>query len=173
MNGKLTIAELARGLEHFGAGRYNALDVFADDVDEVRASRGGLPRHWRPLGNDGAFEVPVDGTPYFVRVFREAGVVRLSREPEPVVSNSAPEGALFGALAGAAIGAAASKKGEGLVGGLLLGLLVGAALGGATEVEPAPQRVFTMRFDPLSREWKTYNGGLVRWMKSELSGVAA
>ena len=81
--------------------------------------------------------------------------------------------AIFGALAGAAIGAAATKKGEGLVGGLLLGLLVGAALGGSVQEEPAPQRVFTMRFDPLRRQWLGYSGGLVRWMKSELSDAAA
>jgi hypothetical protein len=79
---------------------------------------------------------------------------------------------MFGALAGAAIGVAVSKKGEALVGGLLLGLLVGAALGTASGNEPGAHRVFTLRFDPVSREWKSYSGGLVRWMKSELASPA-
>ena len=163
---KLTLVDLAEGLERFGP-RYNAIDVFADDVDEVRSRK--LPADARPIpGRSGGFEVRVNDRPYFLRVFENAGVVRLARAPEPHGTDSS-NSAMFGALAGAAIGAATSKKGEGVVGGMLLGLLVGAALGSSTEPEPAPHKVFTLRFDPLAREWKTYSGGLVRWMKSELA----
>lgn len=171
MTQKLTIADLVAGLDQFGM-RYNALDVFADDVADLGAARAGrVPRGWRRLDDPALFEVRVGSTPYYVRLFENAGVVRLLREPDVAAGSNAAGGALIGALAGAAIGVAASKKGEGLVGGLLLGLLVGAMIGNAQE--PSPHHVFTMRFDPATRSWRTYNGALVRWMKSELSPVAA
>jgi len=171
MHQKLSIPDLVQGLESF-RGKYNALDVFADDVAELlSAAKEGYPDGWSPL-EKGLFQVHVAGKPYYVRVFDDAGVVRVAREPERVTGRVGTGGAV-GALAGAAIVAATSKKGEGLVGGALLGLLVGAALGAATGSEPAPHRVFTMQFDPLSRQWKAYTGGLVRWMKSELSSIAA
>ena len=52
--------------------------------------------------------------------------------------------------------------------GIVLGLLSGGPLGPGKTT----RHVFTMRFDPETREWLGYDGGLLRWMKSELLHVA-
>ena len=51
--------------------------------------------------------------------------------------------------------------------GLLLGLLIGAAL--APGADPATRRIFALRFDPKTQEWRSYDGPLVRWMKNQLA----
>lgn len=170
MSTSLTVPDLAKGLESFGDS-YNALDVFADDVYEVQLlKQGKLPKGWTQLAK-GAFQISVGEETYYARLFDTEGVVRFSRSSDLPNNDNIAQGAILGGLAGAAIGAASSKKGEGLVGGLLLGLLVGAVLGGQLPNEPEAHRVFTLRFDPENRSWRTYNGALVRWMKSELAAA--
>lgn len=164
VNPKLTLDDLAAGLLSF-SDTYLALDVFAQDVGELEsestmAAAGLVPRA------DGSLDFERRGKRFNMRLFQDLGVVRVTGAGQPPAPVPAP--AVTGA-AGAAIGAAVAKRGEGMGGaavGLLLGLLVGAALG-----EPsrnAPRRVFALRFDPDTREWRAYDGGLVRWMKEQL-----
>ncbi len=161
----LRIDDLVSGLEVFD-GRYQAIDVFADDVHELVA--GEAIRGLRALDETGRrfiLSPPGRDKSYHLELFPDAGVVRLSFAPERTSQPGA--GAVLGGLAGTAIGAATTKKGEGAAAGLLLGLLVGAALGGASDT-PAPRRVFTLRFDAERERWQAYDGGLVRWMKEQL-----
>jgi len=162
----LRIDDLVAGLEAYD-GRYEAIDVFADDVQELRSAEAisGL----RALDENGhKFLLSPAGRTksYVLELFPDAGVLRLSIAPSR--SSNPGTGAALGGLAGTAIGAAATKKGEGAAAGLLLGLLVGAALGAASDDPSRPQRVFTLRFDPDAMRWQAYDGGLVRWMKQEL-----
>ncbi len=162
----LTLQDLVAGLDRFGSA-YHAIDVFADDVEELRA--GAPIRGLQSLGVDGrrfVYSLP-DGRSYELLVFPAEGVVRLAR-PSADAGTYAGEGAALGAVAGTAIGAASTRKGEGAAVGLLLGLLVGVAIGVSSSKEPAPRRVFTLSFDPATREWQAYDGGLVPWMKEQL-----
>jgi hypothetical protein len=43
---------------------------------------------------------------------------------------------------------------------MLFGLLAGAVIGQQGGAE-APQRVFTVRFDPEQEQWRAYDGALV------------
>jgi hypothetical protein len=166
----LTFADLVQGLNRF-RNRYLAIDVFADDVRELveRAPVPGLeldPRN----PNHGVFHSP-DGNVYGLSIFPDKGVLRFSRLRPPETAQASGQAAVAGALAGTAAGAilaAKNKKGEGAAAGLLLGLLVGAALEPGASSPRTPQRIFTMRFDPLSREWQAYDGGLVTWAANEL-----
>jgi len=160
---RLTLDDVVKGLEEF-AGAYEALDVFADDLEELQGGRPveGLTQA-DLLGR--TFVLDRAGRKYRLEVFPTEGFVRLSRAPTAPTTG---EAAAIGALAGAGLGAVASakrKKGEGAALGLVLGLLVGATLGARPD---APRRVFTMAFDPFHRTWGAYDGGLVRWMKQEL-----
>ena len=164
---RLKLMDLVRGLERFG-DRYHAIDVFADDVEEVRT--GAAVQGLQALDQEGRryrLTVP-GGKVYELELFATSGVVRLSRAQEGAASTSESTvlGGLIGGAAGAAVGSALSKKGEWAAAGLVLGLLAGAALGGSTEVD-APRRVFTMSFDPNTRQWRVYDGGLVPWMKEQ------
>jgi len=165
----LTFADIVQGLNRF-RGRYHAIDVFADDVREL--AEGALvpglaldPQN----PNHGAFHSP-DGNVYALTLFPDKGILRFSRLRQPEATQASGP-AVASALAGAAVGtvlAAKNKKGEGAAVGLLLGLLVGAALEPGASSPRTPQRIFTMRFDPLSREWQAYDGGLVTWAANEL-----
>jgi len=72
---------------------------------------------------------------------------------------------------GAAVGAASTKKGQGWAKGLVLGMLAGGAVGAASTPSRS-RRVLTVRFDPITRAWAAYDGGLVTWLKSELEPTA-
>lgn len=163
-NPQLTIHDLVRGLEQFG-GRYEALDVFADDLVELKTGQpvSGL----RAADETGRrFVLSVGGKAYRLELFDE-GVVRLRKTSEEAGVAGV---AALGGGAGMAIGAAATtKKGEGAAAGLILGLLAGAIIGSATQQPAAPRRVFTLRFDPAVREWLAYDGALVGWMKQQLA----
>jgi hypothetical protein len=158
MTMKLTLDDLAKGLIEF-SDAYFALDVFASDVVELDdpSTRAALTQ--RP---DRSFEFERRDRRFNLRVFDHLGVARVT------FAESMETAAVTGA-AGVAIGAATARKGEELGGaaiGLLVGLLVGAAIGA-----PAPKnarRVFALAFDPNSRQWRAYDGGLVRWVKRHL-----
>ena len=167
-NPQLKLTDLVQGLERFG-DRYEAIDVFADDVLEMRAEQP-VPGLYALDGEGKRFRyVASTGGSYDVELFPDAGIVRLSRSKLPGASTAGASiaGALAGAVAGTAIGSAVSKKGEAAAAGLVLGLLAGAALGGSLQPN-APRRVFTLRFDPSLGEWRAYDGGLVPWMKEHL-----
>lgn len=163
----ISLHDAARGLEQFG-DRFDALDVFVDDLPEAFSARfGEVPPGWTRVESN-AFDVPINGKTYRLTLLKPQGVARLSRTPAN--SSAGSDGAFLGALAGAALGAA-SKKPEGVFGGALLGLLVGAVLGNAnsSEAQP-PRRVLTMQFDPLTLQWRAYTGPLVPYLKDAMVG---
>jgi hypothetical protein len=144
-----TLVELARVLRRY-KGRYLYLDVFADDVSDLR------DHAWRNAGSHllgslpGGISIRADALP--------GGVLRLS------LSDEKPPSALLAAGAlGGLIGAATETKG-GLLGGLILGVLVGAVIENATQMN----RVMTLRFDSSSDRWATYDGPLLPWAMKHL-----
>lgn len=162
----LTLPDLAAGLDDLG-DRYYALGVFADDVVEVQQlERGDVPSGLASLDPEGhRFAYVHQGTTLVLEVGRD-GVVQLRR---PADSLSASHfGPTSNSHAAEAIRTAQIKKGRGWPFGLVLGLLSGGPLGPSK----ITRHVFTMRFEPETREWLGYDGGLLRWMKSELLHVA-
>lgn len=150
-------------------GRFDTLDAFADDVDEVREGtlRGSMLRaEPHPL-----FAVPVGTTTLLVELFPADGVVRFKLPPQPIEAQGdrTAASALLGGLLGTAVGAATNKK-EGLLGGLILGMLVGGAFGAASR---PVERVLALQFDPVTASWRLYNGALLRWAKHTLQPTAA
>jgi hypothetical protein len=158
---KLTLGDLASGLLQF-EGEYFALDVFASDVDELtdnaKFSSAGLSQ-----GPDGSFNFERVGRHFNLTVFSGLDVARVTLIKPP--SATVPAAALTGGLLGAATAKRGSEVGGAAI-GFLAGLLVGAAIGQPTP--SAPRRVFTLKFDPDTQEWRPYDGGLVRWVKGQL-----
>lgn len=152
---ELTLQNLVDGLKTF-ADRYHALDVFIDDLAELR-------RPAPAIAADGTFQIA--GEKYRLQLFPDQGVARITRHVGTTSAAPAAAGAAIGALMGSAV----SPKREGAAVGLLLGLLVGAALGASATEPKGPRRVFALCFDPESGQWRAYDGGLVRWMKSSLA----
>jgi hypothetical protein len=159
----LTLSNLVAALDQFPW--YHAIDVFADDLDELR--QWPLPASFRAVDVQGrSFRVSHQGRMFQLDLFPEQGVARLSKnEVAPEVAG-AVGGAVAGSLVGAAIDAAGRQKGVGLLGGLALGLLIGASLGGAAG---GARRVFALAYDQTLGQWKAYDGGLLRWMKDQLA----
>lgn len=160
---RLSIPDLVHGLEQFG-GRYEALDVFADDLVELKTGQPvpGL----RAVDESGRrFALSAGSQAYTLELFDE-GVVRLRKASSEQLG--AGDAAVLGGAAGSAIGAASSKKGEAAAAGLILGMLAGALIGSAQQPQ-VPRRVFTLRFDPAARTWMAYDGALVGWMKQQLA----
>lgn len=155
----LTTEDLVRALELFGA-KYQALDVFADDLDE--GARKDVERGAVKVGNGS----------YRFRVFETHGVVRLERVPS-VDLGSAATGALAGTTLGAAVSAAMGQKEDGLLGGALLGLLIGGALGAGAGSGTPPTKVFALQFDVVSGQWLAYDGSMLRWLKQQLLPISA
>lgn len=169
------LIDIAKTLrEH--AGRFDALDAFVDDIDELRSNE-------LPPGTLLAQDSPV---PIFVvdfgdvghmkiELYSAQGIVRFSLLGAPTAGqgDSVAAGAVLGGLLGGAIGAASKKK-EGLLGGLVLGMLVGAALGtAAPPANPSVERVRALQFDPTTSQWHLYDGPLLRWAKKVLQPNAA
>jgi len=139
---------------------YRAVDIFIDNLQEAEA-----------LANDTAPGVVVisdtratfshSGSNFVMDVL-PGGIARIARHAGP---GSPVAGAVIGGAVGAALGQAADAK-KGASTGLLLGLLIGGALGAGAA---APQRVFTLRWNPATQSWQAYDGGLVRWMKQTMN----
>jgi hypothetical protein len=167
---QVAVHDLVSALERFG-GKYEAIDVFANDIVELSqwAPTRQLPPHIQAINAEGTVFVVRHGTQsYRLEIFPAEGVARLSRwlGAAPNQVNSAIAG---GAL-GAAIATALDKKGgDAWIGGLLLGLLMGAAIGGSGNASTAPHRVFALVFDAAVKDWRPYDGGLLRWMKERLT----
>ncbi len=172
----LTLSDLVSGLEEFG-DRYHALDVFVHDVEGLdRALNREEVEGLQLIEGVGpvAFAIGIGGKRYRLTVFAEQGVARLTRE-----QGVRPEfltGAAIGSAVGGAVGAAASRPQNqelAALAGMVFGLLVGAAVGAAMADSSASRRVFALRFDAEAKEWRAYDGGLVRWMKERLAAPGA
>jgi hypothetical protein len=159
----MTVSNLVAALDRFPA--YHAIDVFADDLAELRQP---IPPSMHPLDAQGrGFLVTHQDRNFKLDLFPERGVARLSKHgTAPTATGAGIGGALTGSLVAAAIDTASKQKGVGLLGGALLGLLVGAALGGAAG---DARRVFSLMFEPAVGQWRAYDGGLLRWMKDQLA----
>jgi hypothetical protein len=153
-------------------GRYEFLDAFVDDVQEL-SSPFPLPGALvdasgpRPI-----LQIQANGTWLRVEIFSDQGIARfrlLGIAPNPLHGEAVNAGAALGGILGGALGAATSKK-EGLLGGLVLGMLVGGFIGAAT----APvERALAIQFDPGSASWKLYDGPLLNWAKRALLPAAS
>ncbi|WP_428269854.1 hypothetical protein [Haliangium sp.] len=152
-------------MERFG-DRYEAIDVFADDIQELRElPQGRTPKNVHiPNQEEGILYVDEGGTRYRLRVFK-TGVARMDRG-EGNGLGQVIAGAAIGALIGAAIGAASNTKGDSWASGMVVGLLGGALAGGLWK-DQKMRRVFALRFDPDTHEWHAYDGGLLPWMKEQ------
>lgn len=160
----LTVSNLVAALDQFPA--YYAIDVFADDLSELRQRTAALPP-MRQLDAQGrSYVVTHQDRNFKLDLFPQQGVARLSRDGAALTATGAATGTLAGTLIGTAIEAASKQKGAGLLGGALLGLLVGASLGSSAG---DGRRVFALTYDPTSGQWRAYDGGLLRWMKDQLA----
>jgi hypothetical protein len=153
----LNLSNLVSALNQFS--RYHAIDVFADDLAELREP---APAGLRPLDLEGRrFHVTHRGADFILEVFAKEGVARLSKPtgPSAVAGNNLE---LYG-IANEAIEAAGQRKGDAWLDGLLLALLIGESLGGGV------RRVFALAYDRGAGQWRPYDGGLLRWMKGQLA----
>jgi len=104
-------------------GRYEALDAFVDDIDELRLPGPVpgvrvLPNEIRPTA-----EAWVGGRRLGIEVFDTEGIARFRLLPEtPQPQNTVGIGAALGGVLGAAVVSAGAKK-EGLLTGVALGML--------------------------------------------------
>jgi hypothetical protein len=176
---KLSLADLAAGLDELG-DRYQALDVFAEDVAGIdRALRGEVVEKLEPVGGQTEgeqrpliFSFAHEDKRYRLRIYPAHGVVRVTRErPDirPEVALSAAIGAVAGGAAGATLGAKSADRELAALAGTILGLLIGTVFGRGVAGPNSPRHVFALRFHPESRTWKAYDGGLLRWMKERLA----
>lgn len=163
---QLKLPDLAAGLLSRG-NRYHELVVFADDLAEVAQLRiGELPLELTPLDHAGQhFSFREMNQPFKLEVSEE-GVSRLQKlqgaeRKGTVLQDEAPHGA----VPSAALRTAVAKKGDGWAAGLVLGMLIGPPI----TKDSTSRKVLTVRFHPPDRSWRTYDGGLVRWMKRELT----
>ena len=163
---QIRLTDLVTGLISRGT-RYSELVVFADDLSEVAQLRiGELPLELTPLDHAGVhFSFNERGQTFKLEI-SEDGVARLTKlegqvKKRTVLQDEAPHGA----VPSAALRTAVAKKGDGWAAGLVLGLLVGPQIPGSAR----SRRVLTVRFHGSDRNWKAYDGGLVRWMKRELT----
>ena len=114
----LTVSNLVAALDRFPA--YHAIDVFADDLAELRQP---TPSSMRPLDAPGrSFLVRDQGRDFKLEIFPERGLARLSKNGSAPTATGGVTGTSAGSLFGAAINAANTQKGAGLLGGALLGL---------------------------------------------------
>src|SRR5215831_9718673 len=105
MNTHISLARLARGLERYGE-KYDAFEVFADDVEELHALRRGETLSpeldAKAQGADLLFRV--DGKPYRLTLAEKSAIATITR------GTGAPAGGsdfqVLGGLVGGAIGLA-------------------------------------------------------------------
>lgn len=176
---KLTLSDLAAGLEELG-DRYQALDVFAKDVANIdRLLHGEIVTALVPVASQTepeqrplTFSFEHKGKRYHLRIFPTHGVVRVTREPPGIRTEfalGAAVGAAIGGVAASSLGGKSADRELAALAGTILGLLVGAVIGGKVAGTNPPRHVFALRFDPESKRWRAYDGGLLRWMKERLA----
>jgi hypothetical protein len=163
-----SLADVAQVLREY-KGRYECLDAFVDDIDELRPDHTGMTNIAAYPGPH-SVRVLVDGGPLAIEILPQDGIARFRLEAresgwrprEPVEL-----GVALGGTLGVALGAASEKK-EGLLGGLVVGVLVGALIGAAAG-RPAVERALAICFDAPSSTWQLYDGPLLRWAKASLA----
>src|SRR6266849_1487292 len=145
-------------------GRYEALDAFVDDIDELRLPGAVTEVRLIAEAPRPVVEAWIGGERLSIELFGDQGIARfrlLAGAPQAPAADTVAIGAALGGALGAALGAATDKK-EGLLGGLALGLLIGGLLGAAA----APvDRTLALQFDPVSSSWRLYDGPLRAWAK--------
>lgn len=158
-----TLQNVADVLRQYG-GRYEFLDAFADDVDELRT--GVLAGMHGTQGDPAAVTISTNAGRIVMQLFPDQGIARFCLADQAVPQGKAPvaAGAALGALIGSAV-LAASKAKEGLLGGLIVGMLVGGLMGASAQ---PVERVLALRFDPAMGHWQVYDGPLLRWAKRTL-----
>ena len=172
-NASLTRRDLVAGLEEFG-DRYQALDVFVHDVADLeRALQGEHVAGLQPIEGvqPASFAFSEAGGNYLLTVFADHGVARVTREQGILAQTMM--GAAIGSAVGGAFGAAVASRPQSheiaALAGMALGLLIGGVLGATVADSHPPRLVFALRFDPDTKQWRAYDGGLIRWMKERLA----
>ena len=157
---RISLVRLARGLERYD-GKYEAFEIFADDVEELHAIKRGerLPADLeaRAIGNDLVFKV--NGKPYRMTISAQSGIARVTRGADAYGES---DFTVLGGIVGSAIGLASGSKGEGWVPGLILGLLAGHLMGTQRR-----DRTVAVRYDPQTQEWRAYGGPMSQWMRRQ------
>lgn len=161
---RLSLDRLVHGLERYGE-KYEVLEVFADDVEELYALNRGqdLPPvlEARVSGNGLAFKL--DGKPYRLSVSESSGFVRLTRGAD---AGGARDFTMLGRIIGRAIGLAFGSKGEGWP-----NLIMGVLAGGRVDARP-PERAIAVRYDPHTQEWRAYGGPMSIWMRQQAAAAS-
>lgn len=159
-----TLIDVVRVLEQY-QGRYDALDAFADDIDELRWPNLAPDVQVVPNAPRPTAEVWIGGRRLRLEVFEPQGIARFRVLPEGLPpQNPIGIGAALGGALGGAVGAASAKK-EGLLTGVALGMLVGGLIGAALA---PPDRALALQFDTVSASWRLYDGPLRAWAKRTL-----
>ena len=157
------LQNIADVLRQYG-GRYEFLDAFADDIEELRT--GVFTRVPGAYAGPAGVTIPTSAGRILMQLFPEQGIARfhLAEQAAPRGNDQVAAGAALGALIGTAV-SAASKAKEGLLGGLIVGMLVGGLVGAAAQ---PVERVLALRFDSATGQWQVYDGPLLRWAKRTL-----
>jgi hypothetical protein len=146
-------------------GRFDYLDAFVDDVDEMRTGAFADIAQLVEPGTDPVFAMRVGVAQLRAQLFPAQGIVRFCLASQAAkATDRLAGGAAIGGLIGSAL-TAASKAKENLLGGLILGMLVGGVVGAATE---PLERVVAMQFERTTGQWRLYDGPLLRWAKRTL-----
>ncbi len=163
------LQDIASALQLYRS-RYEFLDAFVDDIDEIRTRTLGDVAALVQRGPHPQLAVQFAGEPLFVQLFPEQGIARfwLGQVGQQGTGERIATDAALGTILGTAMTAASRTK-EGLLGGLILGMLVG----GPASVVPQPvERVLALQFDPATAGWRLYDGPLLRWAKRTLQPAA-
>lgn len=168
-----SIQDIARTLRAY-RGRYEFLDAFVDDINEVRSGALATSATLVEQGPHPKVGLLFEGEPLVAQLFPEQGIARFwlgqagQQGNGDRIAAGAAAGAAIGGLLGTAVSSATKTK-EGLLGGLILGMLVGGVAGAAAQ---PVERVLAMQFDPAVANWRLYDGPLLRWAKRTLHPAA-
>lgn len=159
---RIPLVRLARALDRYD-GKYDAFEIFADDVEELHAIKRG--EKLRPELEARAVEkgllFKIHGKPYRMSLSEKSGIARLTRGAE---INGESDFTVLGGIVGSAIGLASSSKGEGWVPGLILGLLAGHLVDAQRR-----ERTVTVRYDPETQNWRAHGGPMSQWMRQQVT----
>jgi hypothetical protein len=160
------LRDIAKALDEDRDG-YEYLDVFADDIYELR--EGKLSGGGRTVRREShpALTIPVEDKILLIELYVEQGIARcrLVSAQDQATESSSVEGMIPGDVLQRLLQVAREKK-EGLLGGLVLGMLIGRGSRSPVEI------VLAMQFDPVSKRWQLYDGPLLRWAKQTIQPAA-
>lgn len=165
-----SIQDIARTLKGY-RGRYEFLDAFVDDIDEIRTGALASSASLVEQGPHPKLSLLFEGEPLVAQLFPDQGIARFwlgQQGNGDRIAAGAAAGAAIGGLLGTAMSSATKTK-EGLLGGLILGMLVGGVAGAASQ---PVERVLALQFDPAVANWRLYDGPLLRWAKRTLHPAA-